>query len=93
MILTDYDMRTNNFIARFRSYWTDRASRGLHPVSSQTVVSTVQNCRDSVDDKREASNKSETGYKRITKKNQKPTEIFEETLRLVDELFPERKLG
>lgn len=85
-------MRFDDFIANFRSYWTDRTRRGLHSVSAQTIGSAIENRRNSVSDKREASDQCESGYKRVNKKNQKPAEVFEETLRLVNELFPERKV-
>ncbi len=84
--------RTDSFIARFCSYWTDRTRRGLHSVPTQTVSSVIENRRDSVSDKREAPDQCESGYKRVNKKNQKPAEVFEETLRLVNEMFPERKV-
>lgn len=86
----------DNYIARFRSYWTDRTARGLYPVSSEAESSNIKDSRDSVRDKREASRQDSdgqvSGYRRKSDKNKCPTEIFQETLKLINELFPERKV-
>ena len=89
-------MQYDNYIARFRSYWTDRTARNLHSVSGEAKPSDVENRRDSVRDKRQTpgqdSNRHVSSYVRKTDKKKAPAEVFQETLDLINEMFPERKI-
>lgn len=84
----------DNYIANFRSYWTGRAAGSLHQVSGETEHSDEQNCRDSVRNKCQATSESTdegvSGYRRKPTKNKKPADVFQETLDILNEMFPER---